>query len=396
MRVVATDAWFHHRPSGWRRRGPITVLKVLNRMERSGIHPGAVNLLRRLDQDEFRLLFAVTSGAAGAFDGEIRALGGEVYHCRADWRFPWSFLRLLRQVRPDVVQAEVVQADVTILSGVVLALARLGGVRRRVAYLADAPDRHGDSLGGRVRRIVGRLLLDRFATHLVAVSEAVMRGLWRENWRLDSRCRVIYHGVELEPVGVAIAARRRAEELAEDDQDLVTIVHVACPDSAKSRDRAVEILAALRGRSVNARLLFVGRQDAAETARLVALASRRGVADHVEFIGEVLEIPRLLVAASLLLVTSRHEGLTGIVLEACAVGTPVLCADLPGVDEIARLLPGVTILPLRISDAVWADTAEMLTAVPPTIDQRREAMRLLRRSPFTMEHWQRDITAVWW
>ncbi|WP_313950077.1 hypothetical protein, partial [Frankia casuarinae] len=34
-------------------------------MERSGIHPGAVNLLRRLDQDEFRLLFAVTSGAAG-------------------------------------------------------------------------------------------------------------------------------------------------------------------------------------------------------------------------------------------------------------------------------------------------------------------------------------------
>ncbi len=373
-----------------RRRRPVRVIEVLGRMDRAGVELRAVNLLRRLDPEEFRLEFAVTSGAAGSLDAEIRDLGSEVYYCRTDWRFGWRFLRLLREVRPDVVHSAVAT-----FSGVVLTLARLGGVRRRVAYFVSSADRHGDSLRGRVQRAFGRLLLDRFATDLIAVSEAAMRGLWREEWRIDPRCRVIYNGVELEPPGVAIAARRRAEDLEEDDYEHVTLVHIARPDPLKNRARAIEILAALRARSVHARLRIVGRQDDAETARLTVLADRLGVAEHVEFTGEVREISRLLVASSLLLVTSLHEGMPTVVLEALAVGTPVLSADLPGVVEIARLLPGVATLPLATSDAVWADTADMLTAVPPTIDQRREAMRLLRRSPFTMDTWQRDMTAVW-
>jgi glycosyltransferase involved in cell wall biosynthesis len=368
----------------------VRVLEVLGRMDRAGVELRAVNLLRRLDPDEFRLEFAVTSGARGSLDAEIRDLGSEVYYCRADWLFPWRFLRLLSQVRPDVVHS-----GVATFSGVVLALARLGGVRRRVAYFVSSADRHGNSLRGRVQRAFGRLLLDRFATDIVAVSEAAMRGLWRESWRLDHRCRVIYNGVELEPSGVAIAARRRAEEIADNDEDVVTIAHIARPDPLKNRPRAIEVLAALRARSIPARLRIVGRQDAAETAGLTALADRLGVVEYVEFTGEVREIPRLLASSSLLLVTSLHEGMPTVVLEALSVGTSVLSADLPGVTEIARLLPGVTTLPLSASDAVWADTADMLTAVPPTIEQRREAMRLLRRSPFTMDSWQRDITAVW-
>ncbi|SNQ47850.1 Glycosyltransferase [Frankia canadensis] len=371
-------------------RRPVRVLEVLGQMNRAGVEIRAVNLLRRLDPSEFRLEFAVTSGARGSLDGEIRDLGSEVYYCRADWLFPWRFLRLVRQTRPDVVHSAVAT-----FSGVVLALARLGGVRRRVAYFVSSADRHGASLRGRVQRAVGRLLLDRCATDILAVSEAAMRGLWREDWRLDHRCRVIYNGVELEPSGVAVAARRRAEEIAADDPDIVTLVHVARPDPLKNRARAVEVLAALRARSIQARLRLVGRQEPAETAALTALAEQLGVGAHVEFTGEVREIPRLLAGSSLLLVTSLHEGMPTVVLEALAVGTPVLSADLPGVGEIGRLLPGVTTLPLSASDAVWADTADMLTAVPPTIDQRREAMRLVRRSPFTMDRWQRDITAVW-
>lgn len=372
------------------RRRPVRVIEVLGQMDRAGVELRAMALLRRLDADEYRLEFAVTSGAAGSLDEEIRDLGSEVHYCRADLLFPWRLLRLLRHERPDVVHS-----GVATFSGVVLALAWLGGTRVRVAYFVSSADRHGDSLRGRVQRALGRALLDRFATDIVAVSEAAMRGLWREDWRRDDRCRVIYNGVELEPSGVAIAALRRAEETSEPDEDEIVIAHVARPVPLKNRSRAVEVLAALRARSVPARLRIVGRQEDTETAELTALAERLGVADHVEFTGEVREIPRLLAGCSLLLVTSLHEGLPTVVLEALAVGTPVLSADLPGVIEIARHLPGVSTLPLGASDNVWADTADELTAHPPTIEQRHEAMRRLRHSPFTMERWQHDITAVW-
>ncbi|WP_396230888.1 glycosyltransferase, partial [Frankia sp. EI5c] len=115
-------------------------------MELAGETIRAVNLLRRLDPTEFRLLFCVTSGASGSLDEEIRSLGGEVYYCRAGLRFPFAFRRLLRTVRPDIVHSGVAG-----FSGVVLAIARVAGVRRRVAHFFNCRDLRGDSLPGRLR-----------------------------------------------------------------------------------------------------------------------------------------------------------------------------------------------------------------------------------------------------
>ncbi|CUU53770.1 Glycosyltransferase involved in cell wall bisynthesis [Parafrankia irregularis] len=383
-------------PAPSSRANPVTVLEVLPRMDLAGETIRAVNLLRRLDPAEFRLLFCVTSGAPGSLDEEIRSLGGEVYYCRADPSFPFAFHRLLRRVRPDIVHS-----GVATFSGVVLTVARAAGVRRRVAHFFTSTDRRGDSVRGRFQRALGRVLLDAFATDLIAVSEAAMRGLWRESWRLDPRCRVIYNGVELEPFGVAIAGQRPMPSLPELDElgDVapppLTVLHIARPDPVKNRSRAIEIVAAMCTRGLDVRLRFVGRQSPEETERLMTLAGGLGVSDRVEFLGERGDVPKLLVNSSLLLVTSLHEGLPSVVLEACAVGTPVLSSDLPGVAEIARVLPGITMLPLGTPNEIWASTAADLAVVPPTLDERREAMRRLRRSPFTMENWQRDITAVW-
>ncbi|WP_018502599.1 glycosyltransferase [Parafrankia discariae] len=376
---------------------PVTVLEVLGSMDGAGVAPRALSLLRRLDPAEFRLLFCVTGDASGALDGEVRALGGESFRCPADVRFPFAFHRLLRRVRPDVVHSSLGS-----LSGVVLAVARLAGVPRRVAHFTGPADRlPQDSVRGRAARLVDRALLDAFATDLVGSSEAVMRRMWRDNWRLDSRCRVIYEGIELEAYGVAIAGERPRPDVHELDEfgevvaEPVTVLHVATPDPGKNRPRAIEIVAAMRARGLDVRLRLVGQRGADETDHLLELARRLGVSDHIEVTGERHDIPKLLVKSSLLLVTSEREGLPGVVLEACAVGTPVLSSDLPGVAEIARVLPGITMLPLSTPNEIWAATAADLAVVPPTMDERREAMRRLRRSPFTMEDWLRDIAAVW-
>ncbi|SBW22376.1 group 1 glycosyl transferase [Candidatus Protofrankia californiensis] len=173
------------------------------------------------------------------------------------------------------------------------------------------------------------------------------------------------------------------------------MVHIGRPEANKNRVRAIDVLVALCARGVDARLQIIGGQDTAETAELLARASAGGVRDRVEMLGERDDVPRLLVAASLLLLTSYYEGLPSVVLEACAVATPVLATDLPGVGEIARLLPGITLLPLSATDEIWADTARALTAVPPLLDDRRAALRHFVRSPFTIENWQRELTAVW-
>ncbi len=367
------------------------MLHVVDVMNRGGTERRTVELMRRLDPGEFRLVFCSLAAERGALDDEIRSLGGEVYYCRPGPTFPLAFFLLLRRLRPQVVHS-----SVSTLSGLVLVIARLAGVPRRVVHLRGSGDRGVDSVRGRAELAAGRRLLDLGATDLVAVCEVAMRELWRLEWRVDPRCRVIYNGLEVEPFGVAIAARRRALETAPEGADTpIVMVHIGYPGVNKNRARGIDVLAALRTRGVDARLQIIGRQDAEENTRLLALAVRRGVRDHVEMLGERDDVPRLLAAASLLLLTSHHESLPSAVLEACAVATPVLSSDLPGVGEIARLLPGITMLPLSANDEIWADTVRALTFVPPSLDDRRGALRHFVRSPFTIETWQRQLTAVW-
>lgn len=155
------------------------------------------------------------------------------------------------------------------------------------------------------------------------------------------------------------------------------------------------VLGALRDRGSDAVLSLVGPRDPDDDRRVLAAAAALGVGDYVELMGERSDVPRLAVAASLLLVTAAGpRRLPTVVLEACAVGTAVLAPEAPGIAEIARLLPGVTMLPASASDGVWADQARELTAETPSLDDRREALRAFCRSPFTVDAWYGALSAV--
>jgi glycosyltransferase involved in cell wall biosynthesis len=386
----------------------VRVLDVVDAVESEDDRPRVTDLPRWFDPAEFELTFAVLDGPRETTATALARLGGRVHQLESGPRLVPAFLRLLRRVRPDVVQVSSARAR-----GTLLMLARLAGAPRRVAVLRlDGAARARAALAvpavaAGARRALDRRLVDAAATDLVATSEAAMRALWRPDWRMDPRCRVIYTGLEVEPYGVAIAARVGGLERGADSRragtngvgaggaDAVVILHVGGDGEAGNRARGLRILAAVRNRGVDARLRLIGRVTDGERAALSELAAGLGISGQVEILGEREDLSRLIVAASLVLVTSPREGAPNAVLEACAVATPVLSSDIGDVAEIARLLPGVTMLPLAAADEAWADTARALTLSRPGRDERRAALRAFVHSPFTMERWRREITEVW-
>ncbi|OAA26741.1 glycosyltransferase [Frankia sp. EI5c] len=379
--------------------GTTTVLHVFGVMDRGGAELCFVDLLRRFDPDRVRFVFVTLTGRPGALAGEIASLGGSVRACRLGPGFPVRFLRLLRELRPDVVHSHVAT-----FSGVILLFARAVGVRRRVAHLHSTNDRHGQSLRGRAQRRVLRRLIDWLATDIIAVAEGVMTGMWRADWQRDRRCRVLYNGldftafaraIEAAETPAAVPAETPAAVPAEIARAPRSIVHVGRPHPVKNRSGAVEVLTALHQAGVPARLRIVGREDPRESADLRRRAERGGVTHALELAGESFDVPGVLVAADLMLLTSHHEGLPTVVLEARAVGTPVLAPDLPGVVEIAGLLGGVTTVPQGAAPEVWAAAAAGLLTTTPTPRERRRALREFGSSPFVMERWHRELSRVW-
>jgi glycosyltransferase involved in cell wall biosynthesis len=116
----------------------------------------------------------------------------------------------------------------------------------------------------------------------------------------------------------------------------------------KNLGLAIRILAALRGRGTDARLVVSGPQDphdrraASHLRALRRLATELGVTESVVFLGSPARsrpsdrvMRDLYLIADALLLTSTDEGFGLPVLEAAAARLPIFCPDLPALRELA-------------------------------------------------------------
>ena len=100
----------------------------------------------------------------------------------------------------------------------------------------------------------------------------------------------------------------------------------------KGVDRLITIMAHLS----NTRLAIAG--EGPERARLEALARENGVAKRVVFLGTLgsPQVRALMQASDVFVLNSNYEGLPHVVLEAMAVGVPVVATDVGGTQRSSR------------------------------------------------------------
>lgn len=106
----------------------------------------------------------------------------------------------------------------------------------------------------------------------------------------------------------------------------------------KGPDLLLEAFVRISADYPTARLIMAG-SDFGERASLEATAQQLGIADRVEFTGNLQPDSKypLLRAADLLVIPSRKEAMSIVALEAGLMGTPVLLTDQCGFDEVERI-----------------------------------------------------------
>ncbi len=232
-------------------RPALRVLHVFGSLDRGGAETRTLEIMRRVDRARHVFDFCVLGGRPGAYAPEVERLGGRVLACTlrpGRLTFPLRLLAHLRRGRYDVVHSHVHH-----FSGVILLVARLAGVRTRIAHVRSAHDGHRDHLRRRVYRACMRRLITASATRVVGVSEGAMDAFWGLSWRSDRRAGVIYNGIE--------AARFRTApgfESVRDEFDVPAdarlLVHVGRFSPAKNQHSLVAIVAALVAARRDARL----------------------------------------------------------------------------------------------------------------------------------------------
>ena len=340
-----------------------SVLHVLGVLDRGGAELTSLDLCRRIPPTELHQEFVTLTGRAGSLAPQFEAAGAVVrpLALRPLPRFVVQWVWLLRRQRPDVVVSHV-----SLPSGLLLVLARLAGVPRRLARFHSEGDDRGASWRRRGLRAVLRGLLLLGATEVLPVTAAAGDFAAGSSRRLRSRMTVLPNGVDVDRFHPGQGTRPEG----------LVVLHVGRAAPEKNRVFLLDLLRCLP----EAELVLVGPGGTADLPDLPPKVILRGEHD---------DVAADLAAASVLALPSLREGLPSVVLEALSAGCPVVATDLPGLRALSAELVGLTTLPLSAGAAVWA------TAVREAAAQDRTAIReALVASPYALERVIGRWTAV--
>jgi len=125
----------------------------------------------------------------------------------------------------------------------------------------------------------------------------------------------------------------------------------------KGPDLLLEAFCTIAHKHPERDLVFAG-PDGGLLGALEKVTRARGVADRVSFIGYVAgrDKAEAYRAADLLVIPSRQEAMSIVVLEAGIVGTPVLLTDRCGFDEVAKVGGGKVVAATAIDLAAGLDS----------------------------------------
>jgi glycosyltransferase involved in cell wall biosynthesis len=172
-----------------------------------------------------------------------------------------------------------------------------------------------------------QLVVVRYADRVVVPSKYIAHIV--EQWGVErARIAVIYNGVDIGDVGV----REVIRGLLHFEGKLIVSVGRLVP--WKGFDDLIKLVPKLRKKFPDLKLLIIG--NGPDLERLERLAEENAVTEHVIFAGSVLHpvLMRYFRASDMFVLNSSYEGLSHLVLEAMAVGIPVITTKVGGNPEV--------------------------------------------------------------
>lgn len=167
--------------------------------------------------------------------------------------------------------------------------------------------------------------------HIICVSEETRSELsrWLGRECFDARMSVIPNGIDIERINNALPS----QDLVEDWRFNVLMVSAFRPEKDQ-----VTLIRAMKSLPKDYSLFLAGGAELPEHKALMETcrqtAADLGLGERVHFLGLRSDIPALLAASDVVVLSSRHEGMSLSILEAMASGKPLIASDVTGMREI--------------------------------------------------------------
>jgi glycosyltransferase involved in cell wall biosynthesis len=301
-------------------------------------------------------------GASSQLSDDLRAVGAEVRLIGSNQRHQLLDLQRLGRLTSEIRDGgfDVVHTHLRVSTIVGSLAGRRAGVPV-VSTLHNVRTDVGAGVEDRVKDVLETTALRRWVDVVIGCGPVVAES---NRGRVGQRPLVVVPNPVREistPTG-ADRERLRHELLGDGDELVVSVGRLAEQKDYPNLLRAMRELDA-RGRTT--RLVVVGEGE--ERATLEAAVARDGLADRVLLVGNRPDVAAVLSAADVFVLSSAWEGLPLVLLEAMAVGAPIVATDVGDVSGVVG--DTASVVPPR-------DHRALAGAIAALLDDPVEAERL--------------------
>ena len=302
----------------------INVTHIVPHLRNGGAEHMAVHLMTGLDRTRFKTSAIVLGRRCGSSLEEILD-GSDVRTIYLDKqggfdpRMFWRAGQALRQLRPTVVHTHVHVLRYVLPQ---LLLRKPRAVVHTVHNIAE------QEVEPRAQWLQG--VAFRSGVIPVSVAQEVASSLERR-YRV-SNSEVIPNCIPVRRYQLSKEVRERWRRNAGIDSTDTVFTCVALFREQKNHRRLLRVFKAGPGSHSSAKLLLVGAGPTEESIR--QLAEHYGLGDRVRFLGLRDDIPEVLRASDVFVLSSDYEGNPLAVMEAMAAGLPVVSTRVGGVPEL--------------------------------------------------------------
>ena len=326
------------------------VLHVFGTLNRGGAEMRTVELMPLMKEKGYQFDFCTVNNTneIGALYDDVVNANSKVYSCPIKPNIISFCFNLYKIIKKH--NYSIVHSHVHYTSGLVVFLARLSGAKTRIVHFRNTHDGSSGSIIRKIYRKISLFLAKHYATDILGVCQGALESALGSKWKEYKGARVQYNGLDLSKYNFSGNERDMlVSELSLSARSKI-VIHVGRFTKAKAHDVLIDAARIFIKNDSDIHLLLVGIGNLQNGIKEKVI--EYGLEDNIHFLGLRKDVPSLLKASDCMILSSRWEGLPGVVLEAIAANLPVIATNLPGVREIKQHVDNIALVPVENPQAI--------------------------------------------
>lgn len=290
------------------------VLHIVGTMNLGGQEAFIMNLYRNIDRSKVQFDFVVHSKEEGAYEEEIKKLGGKIYRITPISKNVVKHCTEMKKILKNESYVAIHRHTSTALVAIDLIIAKFLGVKKRIAHS------HNTSTENAKIHKMFRPILNATVNIKLACGEEA--GEWLFGKRQEFI--IVNNGIDIEKY--KFNEKIRNDEIKKLNLDNAKVIgHIGRFSKQKNHDFLIDMFNEIIKKDKHFSLLLIGDGELKE--KIQRKVKELNIEKNVKFLGARKDVNKILNAIDIIAFPSLYEGLPVTLIEAQTNGIPIIMSN---------------------------------------------------------------------